>query len=371
LAKVKINVLTTYTSPNSLALIYPLLVNRRFFSECGIIFEFHGSITPKTHDCDVIFINSKFFRTWHIEREKDLYDTLLDFKKTVQKIIWFDTTDSTGTTQFNVMPFVDGYYKSQVLKDRSLYEKDFYGNRIFTDYYKRLFDVRDDEEFGGEAKKEPALSTTLKKEDAHKLGISWNSAMNDWGIYIYNYTYTGMIARLRSHIPFGTEYKIRFINPARDRKTKISGRIGLSHAKSTVRYQRERIVNILREKFSVDTSVISRNKYLGELKNSRIGVSPFGMGEISCRDFEVIINGALLFKQDMSHLETWPPLYVDGETYITFSWDLSDFEGKLRELLKDDGKIVRISENAQRTYEYYLYDDGRMEFCNKVMDILR
>ncbi|MFH0839974.1 MAG: glycosyltransferase, partial [Candidatus Omnitrophota bacterium] len=102
-----------------------------------------------------------------------------------------------------------------------------------------------------------------------------------------------------------------------------------------------------------------------------IGVSPFGLGEISCRDFEVIINGALLYKQNMSHLETWPPLYADEKTYVSFSWDLSDFEDKLKALLKDEDRILRISKEAQRIYEYYLYGDGRLEFCNKVMDILK
>ena len=64
-------------------------------------------------------------------------------------------------------------------------------------------------------------------------------------------------------------------------------------------------------------------------------------------------------------------IYKKDETYAAFSWDLSDFEDKLRELLRDEEKAMRISENAQRAYEHYLYGSGKTEFCNKVMDILR
>lgn len=371
MADIKVNVLTTYNSPNSLGFVYPLLVNRRFFKSRGITFAFHENTKPGIYGCDAIFLNSKFFRSWHTRRPQELYDTLAAFKKKIGRVVWFDTADSTGTTQFNVMPFVDAYYKSQVLKDRSLYERPFYGNRIFTDYYKSLFGMGDEAEASDEPEKDPALSTVLEKEYGRKLGISWNSAMNDWGTYIYNYTYTGLAAKVKSRLPFGIDYSVTFAASGDKRKIDICGRIGLSHARNTVKLQREKIAEVLKDRFGADIAVIPRRRYITELRNTKIAISPFGLGEISCRDFEIIVSGALMLKQDMSHLETWPPLYAAGETYVPFSWDLSDLEDKLRALLKDEEKIGRISNNAQRLYEYYLYGDGRSEFCNKVMDILR
>jgi hypothetical protein len=346
------------------------MVNRPLFEKRGITFGFYENIRPDICECDVIFLNSKFFRSWQAARQQELYDTLSGFKAKTQKIIWFDTTDSTGTTQFNVMPFVDGYYKSQVLKDRSLYQTSFYGNRIFTDYYRKLFGRDDATKVFEESGNDNVLSVPLKEEYLHKLGISWNSAMNDWGIHIYNYTYTGLVAKLKGRLPFGVNYSSKFIAAATKRDIDICGRIGLSHARDTVKLQREKIVEALKDKFRADTSIIPRHRYIRELRNAKIAVSPFGLGEISCRDFEIIINGALLYKQDMSHLETWPPLYKKGETYVAFSWDLSDFEDKLKALLEDEERIKRINEKAQQTYEYYLYGDGRAEFCNKVMGIL-
>lgn len=370
MAKIRIHVLTTYNSPNSLALVYPLLVNKPFFDKEGLKFYFYDKLCDKVYNCDTLFINSKFFRRWHGESRQQLYEVLANFKKRIQKVVWFDTTDSTGTTQFNVMPYVDSYYKSQVLKDRSLYNKPLYGHRIFADYYKEIFGMGDDEELRSSGTgRRRSLSVLLQEEYAHKLKVSWNSAMNEWGGY--NYIYGGLMARVRTHSPFKADYKIRFANPDKERPVGILGRIGLSHKIKMVRYQREEIVKMLKEKFNVDVSKIPRRQYLNEIRNSKIGISPFGMGEISCRDFEIIINGAILFKQDMSHLETWPPLYVNDETYIGYSWDLKDFEEKLREILNDNKRIKRISKKAQERYAYYLYGEGMQELRDKVLSIIK
>ncbi|MBU4377319.1 MAG: hypothetical protein KKD29_07630 [Candidatus Omnitrophica bacterium] len=367
--KRKVHILTTYASPNSIAFLYPFLANRRFFSSHGIEFSFYETVSKKIYSCDCLFINSKFFREWYPRQQNELYDTMSLFKKNIGRVIWFDTTDSTGTTQFNIMPFVDRYYKGQLLRNRSLYEKAFYGHRIFTDYYHERFGIEDDRAAGGQADLTEATATTLKKEYAAKLYLSWSSAMNEWGSY--NYTYGGLLAKIKCHLPFEMPYRVKFVKPDKRRSNDVLGRIGLAHKRDTVRYQRELITKALDKNFKTNTAKISRKEYLREIKNSKIGVSPFGLGEISCRDFEVIINGALLYKQDMSHLETWPPLYKDEKTYVSFAWDLSDFEYKLRTLLKDEDRIIRISKESQRTYEYYLYGDGRLEFCDKVMDILK
>jgi len=365
MADIRVHVLTTYKTTNSLAFNYPLLINRPFFDEKGVKIYFYNRLSKGIGNCDVIFINSKFFRAWHPNRKPEIYDTLAGLKKRVQKVIWFDTTDSTGTTQFDVMPFVDGYYKGQVLKDRSMYSRPFYGYRIFTDYCKERFGVRDTDQ----PDRNRTISVTLQPEHAHKLQVSWNSAMNEWGSYKEG-ELGCFTAWIRMHLPLKTDYTVRFIQHGRERKADILGRIGLSHARNTVRYPREQIVRTLKEKFNTDFSKIPRKEYIEEIKNSKIGVSPFGLGEISCRDFEIIINGALLFKQDMSHLETWPPLYVNNETYVPFSWDLGDFEEKLRALLGDREKIAAISKKAQDAYSFYLGEEGQSEFHSKILKIV-
>jgi hypothetical protein len=354
--KTLVHVLTTYNSPNSLALRYPLLINRPFFNRHGIKISFYDRLSNKLYNCDVLFINSKFFKAWHGEKSEELYNTLTDFKAKIQKVIWFDTTDSTGTTQFNVMPYVDAYYKAQLLKDRNLYKTIFYGHRIYAEYYANREGIRD-----MEIDSSVSVNTPLKEEDIHKLRLSWNSGMYNWG---------GYITRMKNHLPFRAGYTVPFVKANKNRKIDINSRIASSYSRNTTRCQRQRTIDILKERFNVDTTKVSLKQYLNELKNSKIAVSPFGWGEICYRDFEIIINGALLFKADMSHLETWPPLYVDNETYVPYSWDLTDFEEKLRNLLSDEKRIAEISKKAQELYAYYLYGDGRSEFCNKVLDII-
>jgi len=366
--KIRVHVLTTYASPNSLALLYPLLVNRRIFRQRGVEFSFFDRLHKRLSCCDVLFLNSKFFRRWHTERERRLYDVLAELKKCVQRLVWFDTTDSSGTTQFNVMPYVDVYCKSQLLKDRSLYGRRYYGNRIFTDYYRNLFSESGHVEDDTDRKDNGAVTCTLRPQDVHKLYVSWNSAMNEW--VGHDYAYAHLRARLLAKFLWKSGYSVRFTEPGRKRDVDIMGRIGLSHKRRSVRMQREKIVSILRDRFSTDVAIIPRSQYLREIDNAKIGVSPFGLGEISCRDFEVIIHGALLLKQDMSHLETWPPLYRDNETYIPFAWDLRNFENTVRSLLKEPERITAISRKAQETYKYYLYGDGRMEFCERVGRII-
>lgn len=362
MTNIRLHILTTYNSPNSLAFISPLLIHNPVFNKKGIKFYFYERISKGLCNCDILFINSKFFRAWYPKKEKEIYDVLEGFKKRIQKIIWFDTTDSTGTTQFNVMPFVDGYYKSQLLKDRSLYLKPLYGYRIFTDYYNKLCGMCD------KVKKLKSMSTLLQKEHAHKLHLSWNSAMNDWGTY--NFLSGELITRIRAFLPLKTTYTTRFTKVDKNRPIDINGRIGSSHSNNTIRTHREAIINKLR-KFNVDISRISRKRYLSEIRNSKIGVSPFGWGEVCYRDFEIIINGALLFKADMSHLETWPPLYAENETYIPYSWDLKDFKEKLRDILNNREKIITISKKAQELYAHYLYGNGRIEFCDRVINMIR
>jgi hypothetical protein len=84
---------------------------------------------------------------------------------------------------------------------------------------------------------------------------------------------------------------------------------------------------------------------------TKVVLSPFGYGEICWRDFEVMLAGAVLFKQRMEHLETWPEgLFEDGVTYVSHAWDFSNFDETLANLLDDPTRAVSIAETAQKRY---------------------
>ena len=105
--------------------------------------------------------------------------------------------------------------------------------------------------------------------------------------------------------------------------------MGYSYERNTVSFQRKEIASILREKISVKK--LKRKKYFTEMENSKICISPFGLGEITLRDFEIIISGSAIFKANCDHMETWPNLFVKDRTYLYYKWDLSDFKEKLED----------------------------------------
>ena len=52
----------------------------------------------------------------------------------------------------------------------------------------------------------------------------------------------------------------------------------------------------------------------------------------------------------MSHLETWPDLYVAGETYMPFRWDLSDVAETVMRAKDDPETTVAVAARAQARY---------------------
>jgi hypothetical protein len=80
-------------------------------------------------------------------------------------------------------------------------------------------------------------------------------------------------------------------------------------------------------------------------------LSPFGWGEVCFRDFEAIISGSLLLKPDMSHLKTWPDVYIPYETYVPLDWDGNDIKEKAETYLADGKERARIARNAWEQYQ--------------------
>ena len=125
----------------SIYALYPILVNKSRFKDLGFNFNFYKKISPKIYDCDYLIIFSKAIQKL-LKKKKSIFSKddeiikfLIDAKSRVKKVIWFDTSDSTSVTHFEVMPFIDLYLKKQIFLDKKNYQKKLYGGRIFTDYY--------------------------------------------------------------------------------------------------------------------------------------------------------------------------------------------------------------------------------------------
>ena len=160
----KVHILTTRYSPNSVAFNFPFIIHQRSLRENGILIRLVFKEVKDIFECDVLFINSKWFRAkGRLETERFLEIA----ERNADRILWFDTTDSTGTTQFFVMPFVDGYYKAQVFRERERYLKEYDGNRIYTDFYHKVYGISDiDNSYR-------SISTT--KKNLKKIFVSWRT----------------------------------------------------------------------------------------------------------------------------------------------------------------------------------------------------
>ena len=61
------------------------------------------------------------------------------------------------------------------------------------------------------------------------------------------------------------------------------------------------------------------------MRKSKCTLSPYGMGEVCFRDFEIIQFGSVMIKPDMSKVITHPNIYIPYETYIPCNLDWVGF----------------------------------------------
>ena len=350
-----VSILTQRRAPETLIWLTPLLINRRGLRDLGITFRVFYEDTDALYDADCVFVENRIYRRWGRERQDEKAVALLEKARArACRVFWFDTTDGTGTTQLHLLPYMDRYFKSQLLADRSAYLRSYYGGRIWTDYYHERFGVTDSDESYRPA---PAAESEL-----HKLRVGWSDALGDfgrWGI---------LVRRVRDRFPMPLFYSAKFVD-SDDRPMDVNARFGTRYRRETVAYQR----TLVKERLAglgVATDRVPRSRYLKELGRSKIAVSPFGWGDPCYRDYEVILNGAMLLKPDVSHMETWPDLYTAGETYMPFRWDCSDLEAVLGDAL-EGGTWRRIARRAQEVYQTYLFSrEGREAFCRHVLDMV-
>ena len=353
---IKINVLTNNGCPNSKAFNCPLLVSKKIFAKKGFNLNFSFGRGAKALEADCLFINSNVFRPYWKDGKKEIFSFLESARSLKLKTVWFDTTDSTWCTQFEALPFVDKFLKSQLFADRNKYLERFRTGRIFTDCFDSLYN-------SGEETFEYSLP---EKEFLSKIDVSWNTCFEN-----YTASRFGIVSRIKQFLrplaPSLTtgKFKIDFISPEKYRNMKVSCRTGLSHSRPSVVAHRRAIGEIMKE-MGVECGKISLPEYFHELENSQIGIGPFGVGEITLRDYEIIICGAALLKPDLGHLQTWPELFVPGKTYIPFKWDLSDLKDKIKSL--DNAETCReTARNAQNAYKDAVSETGMEKFCERLL----
>ena len=354
----RINILTCpMTDQNVRSFLAPLLANRRLFLDTGIQFHLYQQPTPGLIDCDVLMINSAFWKAPWVDRRTEALDLVAHLVERVSETLFFDRSSTSSTVMSEFLPLVKRYYKTNLLRDRALYQKALYGQRQFTDYYHNRNGVVD---------ATPVSSMPVEDaRDLAKLRPSWNTALA-------NYSLLGpRISALYKHVPLAQLMRPTkmFTRPSVHRAIEVSCRMGLTYKYETVAYQRLRLADALHRYRR--TERVSKINYFKELRDSKIVTSPFGYSEVNYKDFETFITGGLLLKPDMSHLETYPNFYQADVTYLAHDWDLTDIEEKVDRVLSDYSGHLHIAENGQNLYrEYTVGRSAHERFVSYFLDLL-
>ncbi len=160
----------TFEYSNKNSIIFPFLAFQKKLYESNIYFKILLDINQVNYS-DIIIVDSKYHRNYWKSNENIIYEDFVKLKNYTNKLIYFDTTDSTGMIQSEIFNYVDSYWKFQILKDRSQYKKIFYGGRIFSNYYHKKFKVND---------QNVLMSKSINDNDLSKIKLAWNFGLADY-----------------------------------------------------------------------------------------------------------------------------------------------------------------------------------------------
>jgi hypothetical protein len=279
--------------------------------------------------------------------ELSLMKKLRDKYKT---IVFFCGQPEAGTNRLDLLPYVDRLFYKSVFSDSTNYYKDLYAKNLFADYYYNNYQVSDR---GIEYRYSPVLNAG----DAKRIELSWNIGIGSYPRRHWPQRMGTVLARagfpgLGRHFKTGRrKAPPDFSAPARS--IAVHARIDPVSCES-IAYQRRLCLERIAGNGLFLTGIVPQRQYYRELCDSKITLSPFGWGEVCFRDFEAIISGSLLFKPDMSHVKTWPDVYIPYETYVPVNWDGTDIIEKAETYLANDRERIRIAENAYKQYNAQL-----------------
>lgn len=329
-------------------ILYPLYKWKILFKKKGIHFNYCNDFcSPLIQRGRIVFIISRYFNNLLLHKKiKDrnvIKDFLCDLKNRGKYVVYFDSSDSTGSRDFDLIPIVDVFLKKQLLKDKSKYliNNGDKSVRCWINVYDEAM----------KASYQPCTSDNL-----HKIGLGWNIGLVDYRNFGKLIKYIGCFTNNIHYAPF-------LVSPKNMRNIDTSFR-GATNKDTVYSWQRNTIISKLNDFKKSNSKLnivlggkISRAKYLRELGNSKITLSPFGWGEICYRDFESFLSGSILMKPSVEHIETYPSYFINNKTYLAIDWSLEKLEDQLLFVLDNYSKYIDIANEGQEHF-IKLSNDG-------------
>jgi hypothetical protein len=351
---------------------FPLVLAAERFRDLGVEITFHTEFSDRALDCDVALVSSRHHDTV-FATQRDPAARAASVSRLAERggaIAWVDMRDSSGTAQFEVLPFVSVYLKQCLLKDRALYARPMYGGRIFTDRLHNRTGLADT--------LDPVLAhnqednfTPLDPNLSHKLRVGWNIGYGHRRLFSdagqeQDWLSQAEAGRLRPLDPTWADVDdVRPISVAALMSTD-------GYCRDTIIHQRrlalERVA--ARGDPRAVLGVLPPHEYASALSKARIVLSCFGNGEICYREHEAWQAGAAVVMPDMSHLETFPTTYREGETYWPVDWELETLDAALEVLLHDTERRRALAWEGQLQRRNHFSEEGLDVFTRHFMAAL-
>ena len=310
---------------------YPIQRWKKSLADHDLDFTISSSWPKQLSEFDVVFLTSAFCVAKRKRGEEiggSVHDSNMNYARACiehirgakAKVIFFDARDGAPSNFFPLLPFVDVFLKRQALKDRELYLTQAHA------YYSP--DWTDDS-----PRRELPCA---RREYLDRILVGWNIGLEAFGV----------LRKLEKILAWhGITLTQHATSVCCDRPylTSFRGSFGGSRAK-----HRNAAIAQLIEMDRPDIVLgrpVNRLKYLSEMKKSKAIVSPFGFGEPCFRDYEAFMSGAVLVKPNMSHLEVYPDIYRENQTYLPVKWSFSDLSETLQaiDLNEDLRRDVALS----------------------------
>ena len=331
----------------------------------GIEVNFFSSINKKFFQADHLFLNSRSFP--EIRSRVDL-EYVKEIHKKNKNLYWFDMRDSAGTTQFEVLPYIRRYVKKQLYKDKKIYSKKIEGGRFYTDHYIKKHNIKDFEDYDQELLNPKYLS---------KLILGWNLGVAfffdyieyskiDYYLELFKFKYLNK-TKFNLKLPFYENWN------EDNKKYDYLSLMNTNFYRESVSYQRiklKEILNNLKNKNGIIKGRFDKKKYYEVLRNSKVSIGAYGWGEVCYREFEAVMCGAAFMTADMSKIETWPNIYHEGETYLSYDFEFENLENNLEILVNDINLRKKLVTNSKSILENCHLQVGRKYFLDKILSII-
>lgn len=103
-------------------------------------------------------------------------------------------------------------------------------------------------------------------------------------------------------------------------------------------------------------------EYCSQLVQSKIVVSPFGMGQLCFRDFEAMYAGCVLVKPHCGPMIIYPNQMIPDITYVAVQWDWSDLLEKIDYVLQNYDSYEEMRRFNQETLHQHASVDSLADY---------